>query len=219
MGKIAGNERRRAMRAPVRGLAVLHRDRGAVRGRLENLSLSGLLLRSRDRAEKTDSVDVELRLPTSARRIVLTGKVVRVEQTGDELAIAVHFDELPADAEDAIEDQVVDAFAAAQRRSVLVVEGHEEKRRGLADALRDRSMTPLMPRTPLEVIDLLSSPDRHVEVCLISSQFGDHHGREIANVIRESFPWVRIVFASDDDPFATAEGVQAAWDELSARVV
>lgn len=218
MGHVPGSERRRALRAPVHGVAVLHRDRGTARGHIENLSLTGVLVRVRAAKpaapEGTEWCDVELRLSPAAK-LVLVGQVVRIEARRGELWIAIRFDGVSPDHEDAIEERVVQAFEGARQRPVLVVDGVEERRTGLADALRDRRMTPLTPRTPLEMIDLLSRPDRHIEVCLISSHFGDLRGREIAAAIGEAFPWVKVVFVADD-AIATVDDVQAAWDDLDA---
>jgi hypothetical protein len=205
------------MRAPVHGVAVLHRVRGASHAHVENLSLSGVLVRMRERAsgpapESTEWCDIELRL-SPTEKLVLVGQVVRIEARRGELWIGIRFDEISPDHEDAIEDRVVHAYEGARRRPVLVVDGVEERRTGLADALRDRRMTPLTPRTPLEMIDLLAHPDRHVEVCLISPSFGDLRGREIATAIHEAFPWVKVVFVADD-AIATVDDVQAAWDEI-----
>jgi hypothetical protein len=219
MGIAASHERRRALRAPVHGMVVLRRHQAAVRGAIENLSLSGVLVRSHGDlgdVEAPDDLEVELRLP-SARPMALTGRVVRCEVRDQALWIAIRFEEVPADCEDTIEDQVVDAFVETRRRPVVVIEGQEERRRGLAEALRERRMTPLTPRTPLEAVDLLASPERHVEVCLVSARFGDLHAREIEAMIRECFPWVRIVLAAEDDAEVSAEHAQAVWDDLAPR--
>lgn len=221
MGQVVpGSERRRALRAPVHGVAVLHRDRGPAQGHIENLSLSGVLVRVRERATPPDApagtewCDVELRLSATVK-LVLVGQVVRIEARRGELWIAIRFDGISPDHEDTIEERVVSAVESTRRRPVLVVDSLAERRDGLADALRDRRMTPLTPRTPLEMIDLLSHPERHVEVCLISPHFGDLRGREIATAIHEAFPWVKVVFVADD-AIATVDDVQAAWDELDA---
>jgi len=211
---VPGSERRRALRAPVHGVAVLHRDRGAARGHIENLSLGGVLIRLRadDTPAGTEWCDVELRL-SAKRTLMLVGQVVRTEMIRGERWIALRFDEVSPDHEDAIEDEVVGALETARWRPVMVVDSVEERRTGIAAALRDRRMTPLTPGTPLEVIDLLANPDRHVEVCVISPQFGDLRGREIASAIYEAFPWVKVVFFAGD-AFTTIDDVQAAWDEL-----
>jgi len=215
MGTLAsGNERRRALRAPVHGTAVLHRSRGAVRAHIENLSLGGVLLRSRDvNADEVGDVDVELCLRRGA--VVVTGQVVRISYTGDELAIAVRFDPVAPELEDTIEDEVVGAVAAGKTRPVLIVDGHEERRRGLAAALRDHAMTPVVPRTPLELMDLLSAHERRVDVCLISPRFAGMSAVDIASAIRDAFPWVRVIVADDEsDATSHAKTAQAAWDDL-----
>jgi hypothetical protein len=203
------------MRAPVHGVAVLHRDHGAARGHIENLSLSGVLVRLRGRAAapaRTEWCDVELRLAAS-KKLILVGEIVRSEARRGEQWIGIRFDGLSADHEDAIEDRIVHAYESARRRPVMVLDGAAERRTGLVDALRARQMTPLTPRTPLEMIDLLSHPDRHIEVCLISPRFADLVGGEIASAIQEAFPWVKVVFVADDAATAV-DDVQAAWDQI-----
>jgi hypothetical protein len=208
---VPGSERRRSLRAPVHGVAVLHRDRGAARGHIENLSLGGVLVRMRaDRPEAPagpEWCDVELRL-SPLEKVILVGEVVRTEARRGELWIAIRFDGVSPDHEDVIEDRVVDALESGRPRPVLVVDGVEERRTGLAAALRDRRMTPLTPRTPLEMIDLLSHPERKIAVCVISPHFGDLRGREIATAIQVA-----------DDAITTIDDVQAAWDELDASAL
>jgi hypothetical protein len=208
-------ERRRSPRAPVRGRVVLHGDHAPGSGTIENLSLGGVMVRVFDVPARTDVLDIELHLPTTTT-IRLSGRAVRSERRDSMARVAIKFDDVDADAEDAIADEVVAAYAAAQRRPVLLIDDIEDRRIDVAAALRDRQMTPLIPTTPLEAIDLLSSPERHVEVCLMSSRFGDHRGREIANVIVESFPWVKIMYVGSDAA-TVADDVAATWDEIEQR--
>lgn len=211
-----GTDRRRALRAPVHGGAVLYGRRAAIHGGIENLSLTGVLLRSRETVLRGVSIEVELRLPAAGRPKV-RGHIVRAERHEDGTRIAIHFDRVSADAEDAIEDEVVAALNAARRRPVLVIDGIEDRRLDLAEALRARNMTPLTPRTPLEVVDALSNPKEHVEVCLVSCEFGDVHGRELASFIHEAFPWVRIMYVGNDAE-ETAEDAAWAWDDYSNQI-
>jgi hypothetical protein len=100
---------------------------------------------------------------------------------------------------------------------VLIIDGIEERRMDLADALRARNMTPLTPRTPLEVVDALSSPHQHVEVCLVSGRFGDVLGRELAAFIHEAFPWVKVMVVGRDVG-ETADDARCAWDDYSNQI-
>lgn len=208
------SERRRALRAPVHGEVVMHGRRAAIRGTIENLSLTGVLVRARQKVARGITVEVDLHLPEAGRPAV-RGQVVRSEKHEDGVRIAIRFLGPSADAEDAIEDEIVAALAAARRRPVLVVDGVEERRLDLADALRARQMTPLVPRTPLEMVEALSSPEQHVEVCLLSSKFADVQGRDLASFIHEAFPWVRVMYVGQD-PGATADDARWAWDDVAA---
>jgi len=205
-------DRRRALRAPLHGTAVLHGDRAAVNGNLEDISLTGARLHVRDLLGRTDALEIELHL-TRTIRIVVTAEAVRTERRDDGPRLAVRFLELSADHEDAIEDAIERALASARLRPVLVVDGIEDRRLDLVDALRARNMTPLTPTTPLEVVDLLATPEHHVPVAAIGARFADIHGREMAAMIAETFPWVRImVIGNDAGEMAT--DIAAAWDDL-----
>jgi hypothetical protein len=208
---VGGSERRRAPRVPLHGFAVLHGERVAARGSIENLSLGGALLRLREPTpiDRQQGMAIDLRL-SSATRITVAAETVRIERRDDGARVAVRFRRLTADHEDAIEDAIANAIAAARARPVLVVDGIEDRRLDLADALRDLRMTPLAPRTPLEVIDLLSTPERNVRIAAVGARFGDVHGREIAEVIAESFPWVRIMYIGNDAR-AMATDIEHAW--------
>lgn len=206
-----GKERRRALRAPVHGHAVLHGERNVVGATIVNLSLGGVLVRAREVPGRADGVELELHVPGTT--LYLVGVAVRIDRDADGATIAFRFESVSPDAEDAIADAVVGAFAAARRRQVLIVDGVEDRRDDVADALRERGMTPLTPRTPLEVIDLLAAHGSQIELCLVSARFGDHVGLEIADVIRDAFPWVRVLHLRGDGETA-AEDAASALDDL-----
>lgn len=209
-----GSERRRSLRAPVHGTAVVRGDRRAVGGFIENLSLGGCLLRTADLLGRTDALDIELRVPQCSH-LRVTGDAVRVERHENGPRMAVRFTDISADAEDAIENEVLAALDAARARPVLVVDGDVSRRTLVADALRERSLTPIVPRTPLEVVDSLVGR-RCIELCVMSQTFGGLRGAEVSNFITELFPWVRIT-AMGDDPDLVAADVDAMWDEIHAR--
>jgi hypothetical protein len=208
----AGTEKRRALRAPVHGHAVLHGDRAATAGVIHNLSLGGALVRVGEVLGRTDALDVELRLP-SARRVMLRGHGIRVDREGDGPRMAVGFDRVPPDAEDAIEDAVITALSATRARHVLVVDAIEERQLDVAAAMRARELTPLTPRTPLEAIELLGDPANQIDVCAVSARFADVAGGELTAFLKEAFPWVRIVRIGDD-AIAVADDAVEAWHDV-----
>jgi hypothetical protein len=208
----AGTEKRRALRAPVHGHAVLHGDRSAAAGVIYNLSLNGALVRVREALAGGDSLEVELRLP-NAKRYRIPSHTVRVDRLDDGPRMALGFDRVSADAEDAIEDAVVMALTATRARRVMIVDAIEERRIDVAEAMGARGLTPLTPRTPLEVIDLLGDADRQIDVCAVSARFADLAGRDVTDFLKEAFPWVRIVRIGDD-AVAVADDAAEAWRDV-----
>ncbi len=204
-----GTEKRRALRAPVHGHAILHGHRGAEAGVIHNLSLSGALVGVHEPLDEQDALTVELRLPTAAR-FTLRGHAVRVDRRDDSPRMAVVFERVSADAEDAIEDAVVNALTATRAHCVMIVDAIEERRIDVAEAMRARDLTPLAPRTPLEVIDLLGDPTNQIDVCAVSARFAGLAGGDLTSFLKEAFPWVRIVRIGDD-VVAVADDAVEAW--------
>jgi hypothetical protein len=223
-----GSERRRAMRVPVRGVAVFYAEDGALHGRIENLSESGALVSVRGGVSAAESfdgrdprptsstaewrcglIDVELKLGVDTGWV--SAHAVRVERPpiDPRYRVAVAFERLDDGVRTAIETAIASAMRAAQRRPILVVDDRGARRHELVARLTARGMTPLAPRTPLEAIDLLARTQLHVDVCLLAPSFG-HSSAELRALFSHSFPWVRATEISDDLD-ATVERAVEAW--------
>jgi PilZ domain len=203
-----GDERRRALRAPVRGVAVFHTPDGdgAIHGTIENLSASGALISlSGDHAGAPR--DVELKLGLDSGRVV--ARTVRVERDVRHTHIGIAFEHVEPTLRAAIEAAIENAVRAAARRPVLVVDDLSSRRSDLVARLVARGMTPLAPRTPLEAIDLLARSHLHINVCLLAAGFG-HSADQLRALVAESFPWVTAA-EIDDDVDATVERAADAW--------
>lgn len=201
-----GDERRRALRVPVRGVAVFHADGGALHGTIENLSASGALV-SLSGEHHNASTDVELKLGVDSGRVV--ARTVRVERDPRRTHIAIAFEHVEPNLRASIEAAVEGALRAAARRPVLVVDDRSTRRSDLVARLVARGMTPLAPRTPLEAIDLLARSHLHINVCLLAAGFG-HSADQLRALVAESFPWVTAEDISDDVD-ATVERAADAW--------
>jgi hypothetical protein len=211
MAEHAWAERRQAMRVPVRGVAVFYAEDGAVHGRIENLSESGALVSlATSRAFETDLVDVELKLGVDTGWV--SARAVRVERTRSHAQrwhVAVAFDRVDDSMRNAIEAAIGCALRAAQRKPVLVVDERLARRRDLAARLGARGLTPLVPKTPLEAVDLLARAQLHVAVCLVAPSFGQS-AAELRTFVTDAFPWVSTADISDDLD-ATVDRAVAAW--------
>ena len=222
MGDLASwSERRRALRVPVRGVAVFYAEDGAIHGTIENLSSSGALL-SVAGVPFDDNLDVELKLGHETGWV--SAKTVRIERTARRPVsqipggageasrgwrIAVQFDRVDANMRTAIDGAIDHALRAAQRRPIMVIDDRPSRRVSLATRLAARGMTPLAPRTPLEAIDLLTRTQMHVNVCLLAPSFGQTV-EQLRTLVSESFPWVTTAEISDDVE-ATIDRAVDAW--------
>jgi hypothetical protein len=208
-------ERRRTLRAPVRGVAVHHAAEGPLHGALENLSRGGALVNiacapSRTReglAEETH--ELELRLSEGCGWVV--ARTVRLEPAAKRWRLAVSFDRVDATIGAAIDAAIGSALSAAARRAILVIDDRADRRASLIDRLSNRGMTPLAPRTPLEAIELLTRTQLHVSVVLLAPGFGVASA-ELAALLADSFPWVTTTEITDDLEATTGRAVDA-WAE------
>ena len=207
-------ERRRALRVPVRGFAVLYANGGPLHGMIENLSQSGALISVASRPIEQE-LDIEIRLAEGSGWVV--ARTVRVEPMGAQWRIALKFDRVDDSLRDSIDASIASARGAARRRPILVIDENSDRKRDLITRLADRGMTPLAPKTPLEAIDLLTRSQLHVGVCLLAPGFGVP-STDLRAVLSDSFPWVEIVEISDDAE-ATVDRAEMAWSSTDvARI-
>lgn len=194
-------DRRRALRVPVRGIAVFKRDGKRTRAMITNLSTTGALLEAYGLPD--DSCELELKIGVDSGRV--RARTVRVEPLEAGSRVAVTFERLDPALHLAIVEIVDSARSAAEHRPVLVVDDDEERRAALIDQLGNRGMTPLAPRTPLDAIVLLANPHLHVSLCLLGPT-----SDELRTLVVDSFPWVATADICDDVD-ATVARAHAAW--------
>lgn len=200
-------ERRRALRVPVRGFAVLYASTGPLHGMIENLSKSGALVGVASRPPE-EELDIEIRIAEGNGWVV--GRVVRAEPHARQWRIAVEFGRVDESLKDAIEASIASARGAARRRPILVIDGNIDRKNSLITRLSDRGMTPLAPKTPLEAIDLLTRSQLHVGVCLLAPGFGVP-SHDLRAVLSDSFPWVSVAEITDDLDATTHQAIDT-WN-------
>jgi len=207
-------ERRRALRVPVRGVAVLYASGGPLHGMIENLSQSGALVSvASQRAE--EQLDMEIRLAEGSGWVA--ARVVRVEPHARQWRIAVAFDRVDEPLREAIEAAIASARGAARRRPIMVIDENISRKNDLITRLSDRGMTPLAPKTPLEAIDLLTRSQLHVGVCLLAPGFGVP-SHDLRAVLSDSFPWVSVAEITDDLDATTHHAISTWYATPIARI-
>jgi hypothetical protein len=200
-------ERRRALRVPARGVAVLYASAGPLHGMIENLSQSGALVSVASRPPE-DKLDIEFRIAEGTGWVA--GRVVRTEPKTGQWRIAVAFERVDDSLRTAIEASIASARGAARRRPILVIDENIDRKNNLIIRLSSRGMTPLAPKTPLEAIDLLTRSQLHVGVCLIAPGFGVP-SHDLRAVLSDSFPWVSVAEITDDLDATTHQAIDT-WN-------
>jgi hypothetical protein len=200
-------ERRRALRVPVRGVAVLYASAGPLHGMIENLSQSGALVSVASRPPE-DKLDIEIRIAEGTGWVA--GRVVRTEPRPGQWRIAVAFERVDETLHTAIEASIASARGAARRRPILVIDENTDRKNSLITRLSSRGMTPLAPKTPLEAIDLLTRSQLHVGVCLLAPGFGVP-SHDLRAVLSDSFPWVSVAEITDDLDATTHQAIDT-WN-------
>ena len=207
-------ERRRALRVPVRGVAVLHAGDAPLHGMIENLSQSGLLVSVTSRPREPQ-LDVEIRLSNGGGWG--RARIARVEPSTRQWRIGVAFERIDDALHESIDTAIATARGAARRRPILVIDENSDRKRDLIARLANRGMTPLVPKTPLEAIDLLSRSQLHVGVCLLAPGFGIP-STDLRTVLTDSFPWVSVAEITDDLEATTHEALDTWNTTPIARV-
>ncbi len=207
-------ERRRALRVPVRGVAVLYPTSGPVHAMLENLSQTGALFTVATRPAE-EELDLEIRLAEGSGWV--NARTVRVEPMSRQWRIAVDFERVDASLRVAIEASIASARGAAQRRPILVIDENLDRKRDLIARLSNRGMTPLAPTTPLEAIDLLMRSQLHVGVCLLGPGFGVP-STDLRAVLSDIFPWVSVAEITDDLDATTHHAIDTWYATPIARI-
>lgn len=205
-------ERRRTLRVPVQGDAVLYASGGPVRGTIENLSQGGALVSLATRPLEP-GLDLEIKLASGNGWA--SARIVRVEPSPVELAsrpwrVAVAFDRVDDSLRAAIDGAIRAALGAARERPIYVIDENSDRKRDLIVRLSDRGMTPIAPRTPLEAIDLLTRSPLHSGVCLLAPGFGVPTP-DLRAALTDSFPWLSVAEITDDLEATTRQAI-SAWN-------
>jgi len=214
---------RHSPRARVYGHAIVHAPTGVAHREIENLSVGGVLLRP--------SLEAPILLspgtPVTAE-IFLAGSFGWVEQAGrvrwrDRCGfLAIAFEDVSAELEDEVEDEVLLELEAARFPRVLIVDRSPERRKGLAAALRRAGRLPLEASTPLEAIELLEECHEHLDGAAVAGQLTQTGGEELVQFLRDTHGDVRIVVMTDEPPPASerpTESEDGNWSSIVRELV
>ena len=163
-----GIDRRQQVRVVANGSVIVYGHETA-RGRLSNISSSGMLVRpieSEPGCWSGEHVEVELHLDRSgAKWLRFCGEVVRADQ-GE---VAISFTSVPLDFTDVVQDALMSALEGAALPHVLLVDPSAQRRAPFAALLRRAGCRVAEVTTPLDAIAHLGGSAIHSWVVAISS--------------------------------------------------
>jgi CheY-like chemotaxis protein len=190
-------ERRRHYRAGMEAGAVIHAAQMALRGRIVDLSLGGVRVRRVDENAPCPSPGtvamVELELGTGRGWVAQDGHIHRCE-LGE---IVIAFGPLAAEVEDLIEDEVLAAIEATRRPRMIVVDPSADRRRKVADKLREAGCESYEAATPLEAIELLERPRSHISGMTMAEHLTQTGTDEFSDFVAETNPNIKLALITE----------------------
>jgi CheY-like chemotaxis protein len=206
-------ERRRHFRAGMEAGAVVHASTLALRGRIVDLSLGGVRVRRIDENAPCPapgtSATVELELGRGDW-VAQPGRIHRCE-LGE---IVILFSALAPEVEDLIEDEVLAAIEATRRPRMIVVDPSADRRRRVADKLRQAGCDSYEAATPLEAIDLMERPRSHIRGVAMAEHLTQTGTDEFCDFVAETNPNIKLALIAE----ALAEGTVDQPESRNRRI-
>jgi CheY-like chemotaxis protein len=134
--------------------------------------------------------------------------------------IALHFHEISAALEDAIEDEVVACIEASRRPQILVVDPSPDRRHRIAESLRTAGCESVEAATPLEAIGIVERYSGTIRGMTVSESLTQTSGDEFCDYVSQTNPEIRLRLIAEgtcEIPISPPSGHER--DGHSVRVV
>ncbi len=210
-------ERRRHYRAGLEAGAVIHAAKLALRGRIVDLSLGGVRIRRLDDTAPCPAPGTAamIELEIGDRGWVATdGRIHRCE-LGE---VVIAFAPLAAEVEDLIEDEVLAAIEATRRPRMIVVDQQPDRRRRVADKLREAGCDSYEAATPLEAIDLMERPRSHIRGVAVAEHLTQTGGDEFCDFVAETNPGIKLALIAEALADGTVDAPMRRASRISDRI-
>lgn len=185
VGEPVGTDRREHVRVAANGSVIVY-GRETVRGRLSNISSSGMLMRRNERelgCGSGEDVEVELHLDRAgATWLRFRGDVVRTDHSD----LAVSFTSVPLGFTEVVQDSVASALEGAASPHILLVDPNTDRRAPFAALLHRAGFRVVEAATPLDAIAHLGGSAIHSWVVAISSTVPDSVAGELQRFLAQS---------------------------------
>ena len=207
------NERRRHFRAGMEAGAVIHASTLALRGRIVDLSLGGVRVRRVDDNAPCPAPGTAAMVELELGRgdwVAQDGRIHRCELS----EIVIVFSSLAPEVEDLIEDEVLAAIEATRRPRMIVVDPSADRRRRVADKLREAGCDSYEAATPLEAIELMERPRSHIRGVAMAEHLTQTGTDEFCDFVAETNPNIKLALIAE----ALAEGTMDRHEPRNRRI-
>ena len=190
-------ERRRQQRIAPKGAAIVRAGTYSLRGRIANLSRSGLGMTTPTTAPGRllgARVDVSLRLDGGdSSWVELSGEVLRIGANSIAMALVT----VPASFAQIVDETSVHSRRNDRMLSILLVDATSERRSAMADGFRSAGCTVLEVTTALEAIVRLGESRFEPDLIAIADSQPASISDEIRRFVEADHPRARIVTIGD----------------------
>jgi CheY-like chemotaxis protein len=217
-----GQERRRDPRIHPKGTVILRTGTYIVRGRISNLSRSGVATATRSTAPERflgGKADVDLRLDgQGATWLRLQGQIVRIGSN----SIALRLDVVPPSFTRIVDQAVAASHHNDRLLSVLLVDASPLRRSAMREAFRAAGCIVIDVSTPLEAIVRLGESDFEPNLVAIADSLPRTISDELRRFVDVEHPRARLIKIGDpsDAPSGLGRWLSAAnpADDLAVRI-
>jgi hypothetical protein len=213
--------KRQAARARVGATAFVLRAEGCAGPFVvDNLSAGGALLLGGSGWRPGETFEIQLRLHSGAE-LRTSAAVLRCERRREEMSVAVQFQNMPADVEDALQDAVAAALEhhrAQAAAAIVVVTPWPHDADVVSGAISRSGATPLIVTTFLDALRWLQDPRMLVKALIVDADAESGSGMEALEWCAAEFPAVRRVLLVPEAGGAEQRNTQRACATLARPI-
>jgi len=192
---LAPRERRHSGRVTSTGTAIVHGP-CAAHGRIIDLAIGGLSLLVDDAAAAPAigaCVRLDVRLDGLGHWLHMIGSVVRVDARGSAVALVIELVVVPAEFEDLVQDELLNALECSQFPQILLVDAARGRRELVAAAYRATGWHVIEVSSPLEAISEIDQSRLHLWAVVIADTEIASHADELRTFLGEAYPRVPLI--------------------------
>jgi hypothetical protein len=189
-------ERRREPRIEAVGKAIVHGELPALRARIVDISVGGMLVQLARltglEAWLDRAVAVDIRIDGHARRwLTAIGRIRRLEI--NTCRMAVHFDTVPTELQDLLAAETIASNDRDLQPHVILIHKTAELREGIARSFRAAGCSVMEVSSTLEALVQLGRSRYAPELIVLGDAMPEHLAEELRDFLMDEHPGARVV--------------------------